>query len=86
MHGIPSAISTKLKKSLYALANLFKTLEEEILLDSVYILSLEAREELQLFEFRLKEAFVYHVDPSLPLNLLIPHPLNCVLQVYSTRR
>lgn len=27
--------------------------------------------ELQLFESRLKEAFVYHVDPSPPLHLLI---------------
>lgn len=40
-------------------------------LDSARTLSREAKEELQLFESRLKEASEYHVDPSVPKNLTI---------------
>lgn len=31
----------------------------------------QARKELHLFECRIKEVFVYHMDPLLPLNLFI---------------
>ena len=31
----------------------------------------DARKELQLLESRIKEAFMYHVDPLLPLKLFI---------------
>jgi hypothetical protein len=55
-----------------ALMNLFTTLEgETTALVSPPILSQEARNKLQLFESRRKEAFV---DPLLPFNLLVfPH-------------
>lgn len=38
---------------------------------SPHILSREERKEFQLFEFRPKESPSYHMDPSLPLNLVI---------------
>ena len=44
------------------------------MLDSLCVLSREGRREPQLFESRLKEVFVYGVDPSLPLNLFLPPP------------
>lgn len=56
----------------HALTNQFKVLEGEMALDSLCILSLEARKELQIFESRLKEAFVYCVVPSLKLTYF-PH-------------
>ena len=55
-----------------ALTNQFKVLEGEVALDSLCILSLEARKELQLFEPSLKEAFVYCVAPLLKLTYF-PH-------------
>lgn len=52
-----------LGKPNYALITLFKTLDGETVLDNPGILSTEARKELQVFECRLKVAFMHHVDP-----------------------
>lgn len=66
--GIFSAISAKSKcLPNFALTNIYKTPEGEASLVSPCMLSREARKELQLFESKLKEAFVIHEDPSLPL-------------------
>ena len=45
-------------------------------LDIPHILFQEVRKELQLFESRLRETFVYCVAPSLPLNLFFPTKLS----------
>ena len=55
----------------YPLTDLFTTLQSGEGLGSTHMLPQGARKELQLFESKLKEAFVIHEDPSLPLNLLI---------------
>lgn len=49
---------------------LLKTLEGEMVL-TVLEYCRDARKELQLLESRIKEAFMYHVDPLLPLSLFI---------------
>lgn len=46
---------------------LLQTLEGEMVL-TVLEYCRDARKELQLVESRIKEAFMYHVDPLLPLS------------------
>lgn len=70
MLDISNAVSPK-PKHLYALTNLLKILVRRTVLDSLHMLSREAKKELQLSESRLKEAFVHCVNLSLPLNILI---------------
>lgn len=67
MLGISSANSAQ-SKGFCALTSLFETLEEKSALESPRVLSRQAKEELQLFESRLEDIFVYCVDPSLPLS------------------
>lgn len=71
---------SKIRTFNFERSNLLNMLEGEMALESPLILSWEAWKAQQLFEYRLKEAFVYWVHPSLPYPCLFSS-LNCLPHV-----